>query len=639
MSRRRAKLLAFLAGRRRRDGTRGWLAGRAVRILIRTAKDYDPYPHDSYYALLDLWVRYPDDEGWEFFDQRWRSRSASLEQFLLEKAVNLRQPARTRAAIGAFCVRRGVVPDGAVDRALFFVLTGQAALHRAHDPDGSLLATGYRGASETTRTALRQAMLDAGNLDLVRAVVVDRPERARTAEEIDYLARRLADAREWGQLWRLAREAPLVPAVAAMGLFDGWRPAEQALFARLAAARPAEVAAAAEAVESGGLTQIPQVYANDVSFAPDHSQLAISGFDSNFEVYALPGCRRITQSLQHGVRMGPVLHLGDEIIVAERDKYGFHDPGRLIRYRGARRTVVWTGRYPHDVARILVKVGAGFVAATGDGLLPGERQIRLNGQPPLGLWSGDFRLAAEPGSGRLALGRHDGRDLVILDEELRLVARYEGDEYGEVGRLDDVVFAGPDQLITLGKDGAVCLWRRAGDTLEVMATAQAAGVFPVPFKHPDTNAPWKVDVPRLCALPEFGLVAAVGYRGVVVCLRADTLGLADLPRELAEDPVDGLWSSEDGRYLAIARANGRLDVRDLRLRDVADVVPKPMGSMSIDDLAAVTAVQRRDLDIETGELFGLLQTCLEHRLATEIQLGTAAGHHAEADDIALGGRE
>jgi hypothetical protein len=637
MTRRRAKLLAFLAGRRRRDGTRGRLAGRAVRILIRTAKYYDPYPHDAYYALLDLWLRYPDDEGWEFFGQRWRSISASREQFVLDEAVNPRQPARTRAAIGAFCVRHDLVPDGAVDRALFFVLTGQASLHRAHDPDGSLLATGYRGAEDLRREVLRQAMLDAGDLDLVRAVVVDRPNRMRTAGEIDYLARRLADAREWAELWQLIRDAPVVPAVAAMALFDGWRPAEQALFARFAAARPDTVAAAAEAVELGGRAQIPHVHASDVSFAPDRSQVAICGFGSSLEVYTIPGGRRITQSRPHAVRMGPVAHFGDGIIVAERDRYGFHEPGRLVRYRGARRAVVWTGRYPHDVARILVKVGAGFVAAMGDGLLLGERQVRLNGQPPLGSWSGDFRLVAEPGSGRLALGSCDGGDLVILDEELRIVARYEGDEYGEVGRLDDVVFAGPDQLITLGKDGTVCLWRRAGDTLEVMATARAAEVLPAPFELPEQ--PWTTDVPRLCVLPELGLVAAVGHGGVVVCLRTDPLALADLPRELADDPADGLWSSEDGSHLAIARANGHLDVHDLRLRDVADVVPAPMGSMSIADLAAVTAVERRDFPQNVRELFGLLRACLEHRFATEIRLGGAAGQRAAADDIALGGRE
>jgi hypothetical protein len=195
-------------------------------------------------------------------------------------------------------------------------------------------------------------------------------------------------------------------------------------------------------------------------------------------------------------------------------------------------------------------------------------------------------------------------------------------------------FVGPDGLVTYAEDRAVRRWRRAGDTLEVVATARAAGVLAVHWGTPS----WRLTRPELCALPELGLVAAVGPGGVVVCLDADTLAPADPPRELAGGPVERLWSSEDGSHLAVAKANGYLKVHDLRLREVADVVHRPMANMDTTVLAAVTAAERRDFPQDVRELFGLLRACLEHRFATDIQLGTSTAPRAARDDIALGGQ-
>ena len=101
--------------------------------------------------------------------------------------------------IQEFCARRGLAPRDDTQRALFYVLTGQAAEYWAADPDGSRLATGYQSADEPTRAMLRQVMADDRDLDLPHVLAAHRPDRAAvlTAEEGRYLASNLVGRRDW----------------------------------------------------------------------------------------------------------------------------------------------------------------------------------------------------------------------------------------------------------------------------------------------------------------------------------------------------------------------------------------------------------------------------------------------------------
>src|SRR5688572_15648311 len=138
--------LARLAYGYRPDGTRGWRARRAWRALTGAAERGDE-------AAIEVvwlgWLRDPAEELWEFVS-RWRTPAD-----VLATAVDPGRSAESRAAIEMFCLRRDLVPDNDVDRALFFVLTGHHERYEALDPDGALLAAAYRGASDATREALR----------------------------------------------------------------------------------------------------------------------------------------------------------------------------------------------------------------------------------------------------------------------------------------------------------------------------------------------------------------------------------------------------------------------------------------------------------------------------------------------------
>jgi hypothetical protein len=190
--------------------------------LTAAADRGDP---DAVEALWRVWLREPDDELWEAL-ARWRG-PGPLAEAVFAAAADPVKDAAVRAALGAFCARHGLAPGDITDRAVFFVLTGQAGQHRAADPDGSLLTAAYRAAGPGTRAGLREAIAASGDLDLVRVVTADRPGRFAevTGDERQYLIRQLADRGEWDRLWRLVPDVPLAEAVRAVRRFGaGWRP-------------------------------------------------------------------------------------------------------------------------------------------------------------------------------------------------------------------------------------------------------------------------------------------------------------------------------------------------------------------------------------------------------------------------------
>jgi hypothetical protein len=202
MRRARANRLARRAFRLRADGSRGPGARLAWRTLTRMPDG------NAVMALRDAWLRDPRDDTWQ--DVRRFYPPADV----LAAAVDPGRSAELRAALGAFCLGHGMVPDNDVARALFFVLTGEHERYEALDPDGTLLAAAYRVASEATREVLRHTMLGLGAVDMVH-VIADRPDRDLTEAEADYLVGQLAGAGDWAGLWRLLPTVPLAGAVRA----------------------------------------------------------------------------------------------------------------------------------------------------------------------------------------------------------------------------------------------------------------------------------------------------------------------------------------------------------------------------------------------------------------------------------------
>ena len=355
LSERRAQALTRRADRPRGDGGRGARARRAWRVLTAHADRGD---YNAVDAVWQAWLREPGDELWEALT-RWRKPTALASAVFAAATEPGRDPA-ARTAIGEFCLRHSLAPDDPVRRALFYLVTGQPAQHRAADPDGRLLAAAYEGADLATRAAVREALADAGDADLIWAVA-NAGQRAKTlpraSEETEYLIRQLACRSDWSRLWQLVMQLPLTDAVAAVRRFGGgWHPEsepERTLFGRLACADPGELAHARDALAWSTVR---------VQFAAPHSlwggavsadarllALVRSGSVRNgatISVHEVPcyaaGYRVRHEPVRHELPPSSLVPLqmslafaGEALIVACVGRPARHPDAMLLRYRDA----------------------------------------------------------------------------------------------------------------------------------------------------------------------------------------------------------------------------------------------------------------------------------------------------------------
>lgn len=530
--------------------------------------------------------------------RRWRD-------VLTAAAVNPRLPAAARTRLGAVCVRHELVPDNEIERALFFVLTGQHERYEALDPDGTLLAGGYRGAPEATRKALRDTMLGLGAVDLVR-VVAERPDHPLTGTEADYLATQLARAGEWDRLWRLVPTFPLASAVRAAPLFGHWRPpddAGRALLRRLATTDPAALGAAADAA----VNRFPVTHPSRYSFAPDGSELAVGNAKGTVVLDSRTG-RRLAEYPAH-----TPLALGDGAIVHTGSG---KDNWSVVRCTPDR---------PYEVL-VPDKPGAG-IGGTPDGFVVSfDRNLWFGAAT--GSWtrqesvdeSARYALAAaDPVSGRLVLRASKWRDLVLYDADLTVLARFTHNN-----SLDGL-FCGPDRLLLAGT-GHTTLesWQRDGTTFVRTATVGL-----------DDNL-----LPP-APLPARDLVV-IRREGRLAWLDAATLTEVDRPSGFPAIDAWHMAFSRDGTLAAVARfgeANrlrNTVEVYDLGLCQLTPLLDTSFARMVPSDLAAVEALAGRELTPPVAAAVDLLRAGLAHRFGTDIALG-AGGDRAGADDIALGG--
>lgn len=646
LTHRRAARLAGRAARRRGGGSRGLLARLAWRALARA----DEQDGNAAMGVWQVWLASPDDEAWDLL-ARWPGQ-VDRRARALAVAVDPGRPAASRAAIGSFCAAREMAPGDPVERALFFVLTGQHTQHRAADPDGSQLAAAYRAADEPTRAAVREELAGAGDLDLVR-VVAGGPGPGRrpalTADESGYLVGQLAARRDWAGLWRLAPGLPLAEAVAAVARFgDGWQPAGdrgRALFRRLARIGPAEIAAARAALDPV-LIQIDGTIVGG-SISPDGRWLAVATLaDSFVDVFEFPAGTLARRYDNPGFHPRLLLHLGDALIAAGHSSRTFG--WEQFRYSGDQAEELWHDRVR---AEALAPHPVGFVALCAD---PGRVPYHLRFCEPDGrpAWSVSLHdlgvpealtrlkprlVAADPASGRLALylerfpTAHRSRDgyeryLWVLETSsghARVLARCMAAEPARsVLRSEPVsgaCFIGPERLV-VGHRRDVRLYQLSDRGVRRLASTPVDG-----------NA-------ALIAIPARHEIALLDSIGRMRYLDARTLKRVRTPREFTGRSGRDLWGTPDGRRQALA-GNGSVEVVLHPLSDtLAALADRPLASLAPGDIATVTGALR---DSGAGwparPLLEVLAACLEYRFGDEVALGPAAPVQAAADDVALAG--
>jgi hypothetical protein len=135
-----------------------------------------------------------------------------------------------------------------------------------------------------------------------------------------------------------------------------------------------------------------------------------------------------------------------------------------------------------------------------------------------------------------------------------------------------------------------------------------------------------------------GLRKVAVFPGYTTFLDADTLTRAATPPGLEHA---GPHVSPCGNYAAIPRYADDftdIEVRDLRLGEIAGLVSRPLASARPTDLQAVADAAALDVPSEVSEAISLLRACLEQRFGADITIGRGAPQRT-GDDIGLSTRE
>lgn len=522
------------------------------------------------------------------------------------------------------CRARGLVPRDPVRRAWLFALTGRDRQRRALDPDGSLFALAYAAAPPDERTRARGALLAAGDLDVVRRIVAGE-RRAHVAdmagEELAYFGERLAERREWDDLWSLVRDVPLESGAALVPLFGGWRPRDadgRRLFELYRGVTPEAVRSALDRFR-GGLAARPARTAfrmpagiHHLAFSPERPGgplLAVACLDGTVHVLDPRTGETVRRHGGFG-GAGRVLLLGDGTVLVGAG--GDAGPHRLSRCDpGGARTAYRVG----GTVTSLTRTGddAGFAAVTAAGELvrggPDGRDVTVRGLAGFGL---DPRLrprvvAAHPGTPRLAVV---DRAVHLLDpaggpaEILHPAERPVRAAYVDAGTVAVAERNGSVSFLPAG-GGAERTMLRCGDGCAGLARIHRG-------------------------------VAAADIHGGLHLVDADRPGGAAPP--VASRPgITCVGTSPSGALLATGHVYGDLVVFDLRLRELGGALGRPLAELlpRHADLAAAAPEQVADPDVRM--LLDLFRAALEHRFRFDVEVGGAVRPVAGAYDIGLGG--
>ncbi|MEE1939994.1 hypothetical protein V1L54_11380 [Streptomyces sp. TRM 70361] len=580
----------------------------------------------------------------------------------------------------ALCTAHHLAPHDEVERAVFFVRTGQREQHRALDPDGTLLSLGYRGALPAVRSALREAMTRLGGIDALRVLAGRRSWHEEAAslsrQELTYLVERFKEQADWDRLWQLTLLLPLAEAVSLVRALGTWRPSgedDRRVFEELRAAVPAVVGRQVKALcAASSELSMPRVHIrlrdldgrvhglSGLDFAPDGGQLAFA---------CLGRCAGIVDvhsgtlsRLYSGLPAAAthIAHLGAAVIIGEQGSDAHEVPARpRIRYaepHGRRRPVPGVPRSTRirSVERITgdrsfavlsSRMRIGYVTwtlSTGKANSPLVNTGLLNG---MSCWSPATTTA--PGGRLIAV--FDRHATLVADLTRSAVNVLSNDGFPtEEDRLCAAM--SPSVLLLGSPEGRVRIWH---EPLTCKDAPVQRSLWPG-GTNSRTYARKLIDLAWSPALQRFVAVVLEKTEDTVY----ECLKVLDVPESRDNPPPDALVShsvvlgttrhgagsspvtrlSPDGDVLAVAdRGPATVSLYALSALGLRSAVEGPMGRLDHGDLANIGSVlENPALDGETRAVLVLLRTCLEHRYRYDIGIGTAEAFPHMDDDIELG---
>ncbi|WP_307672290.1 hypothetical protein [Streptomyces sp. V4I2] len=597
--------------------------------------------------------------------ERARARLIAVND--AEAVDMLCRTALTSPRTAAFCVTHHLAPADEVERAVFFLRTGQHEQYQALDPDGALLALGYHSAPSEERKALLETVSEAGGADLLRVLAgrhsgpdgfaaLGGTERRRLLEQF-------AARHDWDHWWALVQLMPLLDAVRAVkDVVDAaWRPSGEddlrvfeALWGVGAAALEAWTG---DGDGSSGLVPAritipgldgPDTFVRDMDFAPDGTQLAFAGHAGGrgrAGIIDLAGGRLSHRYPDAARPLARVAHLGaDTLVVVDAEEAGdMNRPKHIHRFApdgvrptGFSATVVSAlqrataeGKFVVSSRHIdgyrwhaRVSVGDRDGSLTDSGILGGLPDVSPRG---VTVSPGGRRIAVVNGD-TVVVADHGGTLVNVLDNGPRKITGST-----PLSAMSDSVLVRADAL------GGLDIWHEPlvsdqapvsrnvwlnTTSLYALAWSPALNRFlAVGRQHSRSMTLWVLDIPetRDSPLPDD--------------LVARQIRLPGHPHRVRLSPKGDVLASLD----SISRSPA-VDLYYLPLLTLRSRVAGPMGLMSHQDLAEVTAaVKSPALDHKSRPILHALRSCLEHRFRHDMGIGRTAGATDAGDfEIELG---
>ncbi|GHG98836.1 hypothetical protein [Streptomyces lanatus] len=645
-----------------------------VRFLSRLALDEADGRVDAQ-ALADAAARFDHPLG-----ERARARMAACGD---DRAVDLFCTAAVDSPDAtAFCAEHQLAPSDRVERAVFFVRTGQYEQYRALDPDGALLGLGYRAVSSEVRRAIREAMTVLNGIETLRVLAGQRAEGpgfvSLSADERTYLSEKLACQGDWERLWRLVLLMPLSQAVDTVQAFDAWRPSgedDRRVFEELRAAEPRTVRDQVEFLSGPSPRAGPGTWIRlrelderatavfDVDFAPDGEELAFAGISRWAGVIELGNTTMPWLYPDFTGSVTGVAHLGsDAIVVAEsgeewnrhrdpratRLRYVDHRGGRELsfpttpisrirsvkRIAGDRRFVALSARERGRAEEWMLLAGRAGGAVTDSGVLHGMTYLNPT-------------VAVDPG-GRL-VSVVDRRAALVADLGDSRVNVLDGRE-PQAGDSRPCAALSPSVLVRGLPEGYVHVWHEPMTSTEPPMEGR---LWPEPESWRDwlrtrtlIDLAWSPALRRFLALSQ---ERTDGRESLFVEI-LDIPALRDTPLPLPQSlvsesfkidlPMNGhhpfMRLSPKGDVLAVGGGpTPVIQLQALSALSLRPFVDTPMGLMTHEQFKEVVAVLQNPLLGERSRAtLTLLRTCLEQRFGGDIGIGGPAS--VSGDAIALG---
>lgn len=525
---------------------------------------------------------------------------------------------------------KGYLPQKALPKALFLLLTEQWEAYHALDFDQRLLQISYQAASATLHKRILDAIRQGGQTQLLSAIAgKDFRSQVSTLSnsEASTLVQILADSQMWQKLWDSLPGLPYPAALQAMRSLtsNNWQPqdpGEQEYFFRLASLAQDEIEEMPVKINAAIPPAILRVKIhlrkgrlNDLCFSPQRSTLAIAASNRKIILWDLLN-GQIQQMISGFSRsVGQVTYSRDGRLVSAERSLKSDDPCQIYMHEGEQNQPLY--RLTGPVTALVPWQMSGVLATGRDGSL---NLLNLNQGNPL---VKSLRLETWPRGVSLS---PDESYALVWGKTTAIVSLPGLEITGHLqpAELDQRI---PRQACVLPKQNQLCLGFSDG-SLKIYKLPEITPFLPSPPEH-------KSSILAIETLSETPTWLSASIQGEI-CFHAWPDPKSHRRYNLTPERISALRISPDGVSLATCDQASNLLLWDLRPLQIPQLIEDPLGLGTTTHLSALQGLLAlQNLLRPVHNALEFIHTLLHFRFRYAVELSQAAEIQAGEFDIDL----